>query len=95
MDDNKQSIISVSVIDYIGKMDDGVALLLNLIINDELYEIGYWFNLDGKIKIVPEDKLLDKLNLKSIYDYNKLDDLLFIIHSSIPSADEIFSEFTD
>jgi len=47
---NEENIISVSVIDYIGKMEDGVALLLSVMIFDQLYEIAYWFNQKGQVR---------------------------------------------
>lgn len=92
---NQKSIISVSVIDYIGKMEDGVALLLNVIIFDQLYEMAYWFNKKGLVRIVPEEKMLKKLGVESIYDYDKLEDLVYLIHSNIPNVDKILNEFID
>ena len=90
---NENSVISVSIIDYIGKQEDGVALLLNVIIFEKLYEIAYWFNKKGQVRIVPEQKFLKKLNIESIYDYDKLEDLIFLIHSNIPNVNKILDEF--
>jgi len=90
---NQESIISVSVIDYIGQMEDGVALLLSVMIFDQLYEVAYWFNRDDKVRIVPEEKMLKKLNVESIYDYKHLEDLVMVIHSNIPNVDKILDEF--
>lgn len=90
---DKNSVISVSVIDYIGKQEDGVALLLNVIIFEKLYEIAYWFNRKGQVRIVPEKKFLEKLKIESIYDYDNLEDLIFLIHSNIPNVDKILDEF--
>ena len=90
---NQKNAISVSVIDYIGKMEDGVALLLNVIIFDQLYEVAYWFNKDGKVRIVPEEKMLKKLKVNSIYEYDKVEDLVMVIHSNIPNVDKILNEF--
>ena len=90
---NEENIISVSVIDYIGKMEDGVALLLSVMIFDQLYEIAYWFNQKGQVRIVPEDKMLKKLEVESIYDYEHLEDLIVVIHTNIPNVDKILDEF--
>jgi len=86
-------IISVSVIDYIGQVDDGVALLLNVMIFDNAYEMSYWFNKEGTVRLVPEQKFLDKLNITSIYDYEGFKDLIYIIHSNIPNVEKILDEF--
>jgi hypothetical protein len=95
MPNNQESVISVSIIDYIGKMEDGVGLLLSVMIFDELYEIAYWFNKEGKVSFVPEEKLLNKLGVNSIYEYDKVEDLIMLVHSNIPNVDKILNEFID
>jgi len=90
---NDENIISVSIIDYIGQMEDGVALLLSVMIFDQLYEIAYWFNREGKVRIVPEEKMLKKLKVDSIYNYEKVEDIVILIHSQIPNVDKILDEF--
>ena len=85
--------MTISIIDYIGEMENGVALLLNLVADDKSYEIGYWYNRDGLIKIVPEDKLLEKLGVSDIYQYDKINELIYFIHNSIPNTNEILNEF--
>ena len=37
-------MVSVSVVDYIGKIKDGVAVLLSLNIDDNIFEMIFWFN---------------------------------------------------
>ena len=61
--------ISVSVIDYLGKIEDGVGLLLSIVAENTSYEMGYWFNKEGHIKLIPEPKLLEKLEVNDIYQY--------------------------
>ena len=90
---NQESIVSVSVIDYIGQMEDGVALLLSVQFFEQFYEVAYWFNREEKVRIVPEDKMLKKLNVESIYDYDHVQDLVMVIHSNIPNVDKILDEF--
>lgn len=90
---DKQSIISVSVIDYIGQIEDGVAMLINVMIFDEFYEMSYWFNREGTVRLVPEQKFLDKLKVSSIYDYDGFTDLILLIHTNIPNVDKILDEF--
>lgn len=89
------SPIDISVIDYIGKIKDGVGILLSLVVNDNSYEIGYWFNKKGDIRLTPEPKLLNKLNINNIYEYKYINELIYLIHNSIPNTDKILKEFID
>ncbi|MFA5585505.1 MAG: hypothetical protein WDA02_03050 [Saccharofermentanales bacterium] len=94
MDDFLNNIpMTLSIIDYIGKMENGVSLLLNLVYDNISYEIGYWFDKDGNIKIVPENKLLDNLGVSNIYEYDKINELIYFIHNNIPNKIEILNKF--
>ena len=88
-----KEVINVSIIDVIGESNGGVSLMLNLMVFEEPYEIAYWFNDNGDIRLVPEQKLLDNLELESIYDYEYIEDLVYFIHTSIPNMDKIIEEF--
>lgn len=85
--------VNVSVIDYIGQIGDGVGILVNIIAGDNMYELSYWFNKKGQFKIVPEQKLLEKLGVSDIYEYDKLSELVYFIHNSIPKIDMVLDEF--
>ena len=85
--------VNVSVIDYIGQIGDGVGVLVNIVAGDNIFELSYWFNRKGQFKIVPEQKILDKLGLEDIYEYDKLNELVYFIHNSIPNSELILDEF--
>lgn len=85
--------ISVSVIDISGVVNEGVVLLLNLMIGDEAFEIGYWFNKDNDIIISPEQKLLDYLEVDKINDFEYFNEFLYYIHENIQNKDIILKEF--
>lgn len=87
-----KSPISISVIDYIGKIEDGVGLLLNFVVNETTYEVGYWFN-ENNVRIIPEDKLLKRLNINNIYDYEYIKELIQLIEYNIPNKRDILNEF--
>jgi len=94
MEENSNNLpISISIIDYIGQMEDGVGLLLNIIINDTSYEVGYWYNKKGDVRIVPQQNLLDLLEVDNIYEYDKIQELVQIIYDSLPNPLEILDEF--
>jgi len=85
--------VNVSVIDYTGQIGDGVGVLVNIVAGDNIFELSYWFNRKGQFKIVPEQKILDKLGLEDIYEYDKLNELVYFIHNSIPNSELILDEF--
>lgn len=87
--------ISVSIVDVIGSYSDGVSLLLSVMINNDVYEIAYWFNKNGDIRLSPEQKLLDILNVDSIYEYELLNELVYFIHDGIPNMDKIKKQYLD
>ena len=89
----KDAPVTVSVIDYLGKIEDGVGLLLSIVAGETTYEVGYWFNSDGHFRIVPEPKLLKILGVEDIYQYQYINELIFFIHSSLPDTDKILGEF--
>jgi hypothetical protein len=94
MDDIFQDApISISIIDYLGQVEDGVGMLLSLVTGDESYELGYWFNKDGHFRIVAESKLLQKLGVNDIYEFEYINEFIYFIHNSLPDTDKILNEF--
>ena len=86
-------MISVSVIDYIGKIKDGVTILLSLNIEDQIFEMIFWFNKNKKYTLTVPDGLLHYLKIRSIYDYEYVDQLIDMIFKTIPPPKEIFKQF--
>lgn len=91
--DNILNRISVSLIDINGEVNNGVVLLLNMMVDDEAFEIGYWFNKDNEVIISPEQKLLDYLEIDKINDFEYFNELLYFIHENIPNKEAILKEF--
>ena len=88
-------MINVSLIDYIGEIDGGVAVILSLLLNTEPYEIIYQFNQKNDFRITIEEKFYQHFpDVKDIYDYEYLIDLLYHIDNEVlPSREDIFKEF--
>lgn len=89
-------MVSVSLIDYIGKIENGVAVILSLMIMDKQYEIIYWFS-KNEFRITIEDSFYkDFPKVKNIYEYEYLIDLLYHIDTQVlPPREKIFKEFLD
>ena len=90
---SKELPISISIIDYIGQIDSGVGILINLVIEDTSYELAYWYNREGYVKIVPEQRLLDVLEVTDIYQYDKINELVQTIYDCLPDPNAILNEF--
>ena len=86
-------MLSISVIDYIGKIKDGIAILLSLNVDDKLYELVFWFNKTSNYTLTVDEKLLNDLSLESIYDYPYTDQLIKIIFDSLPPVEKLFDKF--
>jgi len=88
-------MLSVSVVDYIGKVENGVAVILSLMIMDKRYEIIYWFNTENDFRITIQDTFYqDFPKVKNIYEYERLVDLLYHIDTQVlPPREEIFNQF--
>jgi len=85
--------VSISIVDYIGKIKDGVAIILSLNINDTIYQIVFWFNKNCHFVMNVGDDLLKLLDIDSIYNYEHLEDLLIKIFQVLPPVKDIFEQF--
>lgn len=90
---SEKSNVSISVIDYIGKMENGVGILLSLVIGETSYQIAYWFNRDGYVRVVPESEFLERIGVDDIYKYENIDEFIYFIHNSLQDPDAILNEF--
>lgn len=86
----------ISVIDYIGEINNGVAVLLSMKVKDKIYQIGYWFDKDDNYIISSDDIFLKDYNIESIYEYQDYKKLAYYIHTFVlDNKDEIFKEFLE
>jgi len=85
--------ISVSIVDYLGKIGNGVGLLLNVIIQEKSYQMGFWFNRDGLIVLTPDNKLLKDLDINTIYEYDKYEELCLFLLYNIKNPKDILDKY--
>lgn len=86
----------ITVIDYIGEIGGGVAVLLSMKITDKIYQIAYWFDRDNNYMLSADDNFLQDYNLKDIYEYPNYKKLAYYIHTFVlDNKDEIFKEFLE
>jgi len=85
--------VEISITDWVGKINNGIAVLLSLIIDDNQYEIIYWFN-EKEINLEIENSFYKKYNIKDIKDYEYFNHLIYYIDNFVlPDKQEIFKEF--
>lgn len=84
----------ISIVNYIGKVDNGIAVDLSLKIRDELFSMIYWFDKNDNYKMSVEQKFLEKYNLNSIYEYKNYKRLAYYIHNFvIKEKEQLFKDF--
>lgn len=85
--------MNISIIDYIGKTNDGVAILFSWILLDEYYEFIFWFNKNNEYKIYTDEGLNNVLKVNDIYEWEQLYNFIIYLNSIIPNKNDVFKEF--
>lgn len=84
----------ISVIDYIGEINGGIAVLLSMKVKDKIYQIVYWFDKDDNYLISADENFLIDYEIKTIYEYKYYKKLAYYIHTFVlDNKKEIFKEF--
>lgn len=86
----------ISIIDYIGEINNGVAVLLSMKVKENIYEIGYWFDKEDNYIISADEIFLKDYGISEIYEYKNYKKLAYYIHTFVlDNKEEIFKEFLD
>ena len=86
----------ITVIDYIGEINNGFAILLSLKVKEKIYEIGFWFDRESNYIMSSDDNFLKDYNIKDIYEYKDYKKLAYYIYTFVlNNKEEIFKEFLD
>jgi hypothetical protein len=85
--------MDVSIIDYIGKIENGIAILMSWILNDEYHEFILWFNKKGQYKIFCNENLNEIIGVDDINNWELIDNFIIYLLSILPNIDDIFKEF--
>ncbi len=84
----------ISIINYIGKVDNGIAIDLSLKVKSELYNMIFWFDKNDNYKMSIEEKFLKKYNINNIYEYKNYKRLAYYIHTFIlTDKEKLFIDF--
>lgn len=86
-------MVSISIVDFVGKVKDGIGVVLSMNIDDTIYQMIFWFNKECKYVLTVDDSLLKVLNVKTIYEYEHLEELLRKIFLALPPVKEMFEKY--
>jgi hypothetical protein len=85
--------MNISIIDYIGIMDDGIGVILSWNIDDKFYELVFWFNKENRYKLYASDELLKRLKVEDIYEWDQVKNLIIYINAVLPPKEKIYDQF--
>ena len=88
------NMVSLSIIDIMGLVGDGIGILLSLRVADKVYELIYWFDADDNFRLVADLNFMQDYKLgDDIYRYKNLPQLVKYIEDTIPNKNEILMEY--
>ena len=94
--EEEKEVNFISIIDYIGEINGGVAVLLSIKVKEKIYQLLYWFNREDNYIMSIDENFLRDYNVKSIYEYKNYKKLAYYIHNFIlENKEEIFKEFLE
>ena len=85
--------IKVDILDYLGKIDDGIIVLLSLSYDGEYYE-GTFYYKENLIALTPDEKLEEKLE-STIEDWEGYNDLVLDIIKKLVPYEEMIKRIDD
>jgi len=85
--------IKADIIEYLGKVEEGIIVLLSLSYEEEYYECTLYYK-DRLVALTPEEKLEEKLG-SVIEDWEGYNDLMLEILKKVVPYDEMISRCDD
>ena len=64
--EEEKEVNFISIIDYIGEINGGVAVLLSMKVKENIYQLVYWFNKEDNYIMSVDENFLKDYNVKSI-----------------------------
>jgi len=84
----------ISIVNYIGKVDNGIAIDLSLKVKDNLFNMIFWFDKNDNYKMSADKKFLKKYNINNIYEYENYKKLAYYIYNFvIKDKEQLFVDF--
>jgi len=87
------SEVSISVTDIIGLVDNGLALLLSLVIKEKQYDLIYWVDKNNNYRLEADINFLTDFKISNIYEYKNIDSLVVFIEKNIPNKNQLLNDY--
>jgi D-Tyr-tRNAtyr deacylase len=87
------SEISISITDIIGQIDNGLALLLSLVIKEKQYDLIYWVDKNNNYRLEADINFLTDFKISNIYEYKNIDSLVVFIEKNIPNKNQLLNDY--
>jgi len=85
--------IKTSILDYLGKINNGVSILITFTIYNFSFQGIYWIHPNDYHTLECEHNFLKLFGVEYTDDLPFLDDLIKDIDSILPNKNDIFKEF--
>lgn len=89
MTQSNVELISVDILDYLGKHEDGILTLLSLGYQNEYYEATFYYTKE-MVALTPDDKLEEKLGCQ-IEDFGQYNQLMINILNRVVPYDQMIN----
>jgi hypothetical protein len=85
--------MKIDILEYLGKHEDGVIVLLTIFYESEYYDATFFYNKDF-LALTPEEKFEEKIGLE-IEDWDNYNNLIYLILDKIVPYEEIINIVPD
>lgn len=85
--------MDISIIDYIGKINNGIGIIFSWLLFDKYHEFIFWFDEKNNYKIYTNDNLNKILGVNDIHEWEQIENFIIHLNSLLPPKNEIFKEF--
>jgi len=75
--------MGLSIIEYLGVVNDGISILFSWVFNDKYFEFIFWFNKKNEYKLIGNDNLLKELEVDCLHDLKYVNLILMTINDMI------------
>jgi hypothetical protein len=85
--------LTVDVLDYLGKINNGILVVLSIGYDDDYYEATFYYQ-EQLLALTPDDKLIDKIGCE-VEDWDGYNDLMLEIMKKVVPYDEMINRVDD
>lgn len=81
--------MKIDILEYLGKHEDGVIVLLSIFYEEEYYDATFFYN-NEFIALTPEERLEQKID-SDVEDWAKYEEIVYLILNKVVPYDDIIN----